>query len=115
MNLGTKIGAVFAAGALTVGLTACGAGDTESKSGTTRVGVSVYDMSSFITAGKEGMDAYAKANNIELLWNSANLDVSTQASQIDSMINQGVKAIIVVGTGQRLAQQHGRRRQCPAR
>ena len=96
MKLGTKIGAVAAAGALTVGLTACGAGDTEANSGATRVGVTVYDMSSFITAGKEGMDAYAKANNIELVWNSANLDVSTQASQIDSMINQGVDAIIVV-------------------
>lgn len=96
MKLGTKIGAVAAAGALAVGLTACGAGDTEAKSGATRVGVTVYDMSSFITAGKEGMDAYAKDNNIELVWNSANLDVSTQASQIDSMINQGVDAIIVV-------------------
>jgi ribose transport system substrate-binding protein len=96
MNLGTKFGAVAAVGALTLGLTACGAGDTEAKNGTTRIGVSVYDMSSFITAGKEGMDAYAKANNIELLWNSAGLDVSTQASQVDSMINQGVKAIIVV-------------------
>lgn len=96
MKLGTKFGAVAAAGALTVGLTACGAGDTEANSGATRVGVTVYDMSSFITAGKEGMDAYAKDNNIELVWNSANLDVSTQASQIDSMINQGVDAIIVV-------------------
>jgi ribose transport system substrate-binding protein len=53
-------------------------------------------MSSFITAGKEGMDQYAKDNNIELVWNSANLDVSTQANQVDSMINQGVDAIIVV-------------------
>lgn len=96
MKLGTKIGAVAAAGALAVGLTACGAGDTEAQNGATRVGVTVYDMSSFITAGKEGMDAYAKDNNIELVWNSANLDVSTQASQIDSMINQGVDAIIVV-------------------
>jgi ribose transport system substrate-binding protein len=96
MKLVTKIGAVAAVGALTVGLTACGAGDTEAKSGATRIGVTVYDMSSFITAGKEGMDAYAKDNNIELVWNSANLDVSTQASQIDSMINQGVDAIIVV-------------------
>jgi ribose transport system substrate-binding protein len=42
------------------------------------------------------MDTYAKANNIELLWNSANNDVSTQASQVDSLINQGVDAIIVV-------------------
>ncbi|WP_396918868.1 sugar ABC transporter xylitol/D-threitol-binding protein ThpA, partial [Mycolicibacterium sp.] len=47
-------------------------------------------------AGKEGMEAYAKDNNIELVWNSANNDVSTQASQVDSLINQGVDAIIVV-------------------
>jgi ribose transport system substrate-binding protein len=96
MRLASKITAVGSAAAIAISLTACGAGDTESKSGATRVGVSVYDMSSFITAGKEGMDTYAKANNIELVWNSANLDVSTQASQVDSMINQGVDAIIVV-------------------
>jgi ribose transport system substrate-binding protein len=96
MRLTTKIAAVASAGALAFGMTACGAGDTEANSGKTRIGVTVYDMSSFITAGKEGMDAYAKANNIELLWNSANNDVSTQASQVDSLINQGVNAIIVV-------------------
>ncbi len=96
MRLGTKMFAVASAAALSFGVTACGAGDTEANSGATRVGVSVYDMSSFITAGKEGMDAYAKANDIELVWNSANLDVSTQANQVDSMINQGVDAIIVV-------------------
>src|SRR5215510_5830758 len=95
MRLATKAFAIASAAALGLGLTACGAGDTANKD-ITRIGVSVYDMSSFITAGKEGMDAYAKANNIELLWNSAGLDVSTQASQVDSMINQGVKAIIVV-------------------
>ncbi|MCZ8381020.1 substrate-binding domain-containing protein [Mycobacterium sp. CPCC 205372] len=96
MRLGTKWTAAGAAGVLALGLTACGAGDTEANSDATRIGVSVYDMSSFITAGKEGMDTYADANNIELVWNSANLDVSTQASQIDSYINQGVDAIIVV-------------------
>ncbi|OFJ53634.1 substrate-binding domain-containing protein [Mycolicibacterium grossiae] len=96
MRLGTKMFAVASAAALSFGVTACGAGDTEANSGATRVGVSVYDMSSFITAGKEGMDAYAKANDIEIVWNSANLDVSTQANQVDSMINQGVDAIIVV-------------------
>ena len=96
MRLGTKMFAVASATALGLGLTACGAGDTEANKDTTRIGVTVYDMSSFITAGKEGMDAYAKANNIELVWNSANNDVSTQASQVDSLINQGVKAIIVV-------------------
>src|SRR4051795_10550643 len=96
MRLGTKMFAVASATALGFGMTACGAGDTEANKDTTRIGVTVYDMSSFITAGKEGMDAYAKANNIELVWNSANNDVSTQASQVDSLINQGVAAIIVV-------------------
>ncbi|WP_422746764.1 substrate-binding domain-containing protein [Mycobacterium sp. WMMD1722] len=96
MRLPTKMFAVASAAAIGLGMTACGAGDTAANSDTTRVGVTVYDMSSFITAGKEGMDQYAKDNNIELVWNSANLDVATQASQVDSMINQGVDAIIVV-------------------
>ncbi|WP_396933360.1 substrate-binding domain-containing protein [Mycolicibacterium sp.] len=96
MRLLTKVAAITAAGALGFGMTACGAGDPNANSDTSRIGVTVYDMSSFITAGKEGMEAYAKDNNIELVWNSANLDVSTQANQVDSLINQGVDAIIVV-------------------
>lgn len=96
MRLITKIAAMASAGVFGASLTACGAGDTTSNADTKRIGVTVYDMSSFITAGKEGMEAYAKDNNIELVWNSANLDVSTQASQVDSMVNQGVDAIIVV-------------------
>ena len=96
MRLTTKLAIIGSAGLLSLGMTACGAGDTEANSNTTRIGVTVYDMSSFITAGKEGMETYAKANDIELVWNSANNDVSTQASQVDSLINQGVDAIIVV-------------------
>jgi ribose transport system substrate-binding protein len=96
MKLTSRFVAIASVGVLGLGMTACGAGDTEANKDTTRVGVTVYDMSSFITAGKEGMDAYAKANNMELVWNSANNDVSTQASQVDSLINQGVDAIIVV-------------------
>jgi ribose transport system substrate-binding protein len=97
---------VALAGAALLSTAACGAGDPNKNAGSSgggsssngrlRIGVSVYDMSSFITAGKEGMDQYAKDNNIELVWNSANLDVSTQATQVDSLINQGVDAIIVV-------------------
>ncbi|QWZ10741.1 substrate-binding domain-containing protein [Nocardioides panacis] len=80
---------------------ACGAGDPSADAGSggkdrLRVGVSVYDMSSFITAGKAGVEAYAKANDIDILWNSANLDVSTQANQVDQFVNAGVDAIIVV-------------------
>lgn len=99
-----RLSVIAAATAATLTLTACGAGDPTKDAAATgdggkkpvRVGVSVYDMSSFITAGKEGMEAYAKANNIELLWNSANLDVSTQASQIDQFVNAKVDAIVVV-------------------
>jgi len=61
-----------------------------------RVGVTVYNMSSFITQGQEGMEAFAEPNNIELLWNSANNDVAQQATQMEQLINQDVDAIIIV-------------------
>ena len=86
-------------------VSACGAGDTSAPSNEAagaggadamRIGVSVYDMSSFITAGKEGVDTYAEANGVDVLWNSANLDVATQANQVDQFINAEVDAIIVV-------------------
>jgi ribose transport system substrate-binding protein len=96
--------ATVAAATLTLSLAACGAGDPTKNaepaaSGAAkqlRIGVTVYDMSSFITAGKEGMEAYAKANNIELLWNAANLDVSTQANQMDQLIGAKADAVVVV-------------------
>lgn len=95
--------AVAATGALALTLGACGAGDPSAQNAASeggkkpvRVGVSVYNMSSFITAGKEGMDRYAKENNIEVLWNSANNDVSTQASQIDQYVSAKVDAILIV-------------------
>ncbi len=90
----TLITAAVAGAALL--LSGCGAGDTAAQEDKTVIGVSVYDMSSFITQGQEGMEAYAEANDIELLWNSAGLDVSTQADQIDQYVNQGVDAIVVV-------------------
>ncbi|QIZ02304.2 substrate-binding domain-containing protein [Streptomyces sp. S1D4-11] len=73
---------------------ACGAGDTGAHK--LRIGVTVYDMSSFITQGKEGMQAYAKAHNIELVWNSAGGDVSTQATQVEQLVNSGVDALVIV-------------------
>ncbi|MGY1591352.1 substrate-binding domain-containing protein [Geodermatophilus sp. SYSU D00708] len=92
-------GAVALGGVLLLGTAACGAGDESANAdgeGPIRVGVTVYDMSSFITQGQEGMEAYAEANNIELLWNSAGNDVSTQATQVDQLVNAGVDAIIIV-------------------
>lgn len=83
-------------------LSGCGAGDTSNTSNSDsdlkplRVGVTVYDMSSFLTAGKDGMEQYAKDRNIDLLWNSASMDVSTQASQVEQFIDQGVDGIVIV-------------------
>lgn len=96
-------GALLAVGAL-LATSACSSGSSPSSSstgGTTaakkiRVGVTVYNMSSFITQGQQGMDSYAAANNIELVWNSANNDVSQQANQVDQLINAKVDAIIIV-------------------
>lgn len=98
-KIATSIAAV---GVFSLVLTGCGAGDPNAASGATEaggeqltIGVSVYDMSSFVTQGKEGIDAYAAANNVKILWNSANLDVNTQANQVDQFVNQGVDAILV--------------------
>ena len=99
--------AALVTGALSISLLAgCGAGDPSNQgssgtSGSRPANPSGSEsrsttMSSFITAGKEGMEAYAAANNIELLWNSANFDVATQANQIDQYVNAGVDAIVVV-------------------
>ena len=106
-----KRASLLAAGAvMTLGLAACAAGttemtttteaepsgDTAESCGPLRVGVAVYNMSSYITQGQEGMQAFAEVNDIELLWNSADDDVANQASQIDTLINQEVDAIIIV-------------------
>ncbi|MGG7464254.1 MULTISPECIES: substrate-binding domain-containing protein [unclassified Plantibacter] len=98
------LGGIAAAGVLALGLSGCGAGDPSAGAGSTdasgqkhlTIGVSVYDMSSFVTEGKEGIDTYAKENNIDILWNSAGLDVNTQASQIDQYVSAGVDAIVVI-------------------
>lgn len=82
--------------AATLALSGCGAGDPSAGADSITVGVTVYDMSSFITQGKEGMEAYAKANDINLQWNSAGGDVSTQANQMDQYVNAKVDAIIIV-------------------
>ena len=87
------------AGVMLLSTAACGAGGSSkaaSAGGQIRIGVTTYEMSSFITAGQAGIDAYAKANNIDVLWNSANNDVSQQANQIDQYIQAGVNAIIVM-------------------
>ncbi|WP_307862041.1 substrate-binding domain-containing protein [Nocardioides sp. SYSU D00065] len=60
------------------------------------MGVTVYGEGNFINQGREGMEAYADARGIDLLWNSADGDVNTQANQVEQMITAGVDAIIIV-------------------
>ena len=96
-KLRTTIAAAAIAAGTVIALTGCGAGDPDAGGeDTITVGVTVYDMSSFITQGKEGMEAYAAANDIDLQWNSAGGDVSTQAHQGDQYVSAGVDAIIIV-------------------
>lgn len=59
------------------------------------IGVTVYGQDNFATQGREGIEAYAQQRDINLLWNSANSDVATQANQIDQYINAGVDAILI--------------------
>lgn len=96
-KVSTTIAAAALAGTAALALAGCGAGDP-SAGGEDNivVGVTVYDMSSFITQGKEGMEAYAAANDITLQWNSAGGDVATQANQMEQYVSDSVDAIIVV-------------------
>ena len=104
MSKSFKRVSVIAAGAvLALGLASCSAAAGSSSTTAAAagckdltVGVTVYDMSSFITQGQEGMEAFAAANNIKLLWNSAGGDVATQAGQVEQLVNAGVDAIIIV-------------------
>ena len=59
------------------------------------LGFTVYDMSSFISAGKAGAEHIAAANGATLLWDSGRMDVNTQISQIQQFINRKVDAILI--------------------
>jgi ribose transport system substrate-binding protein len=59
------------------------------------IGITVYDMSSWCSWGKLGVDKMAAVNSDNILWTSANNDVPTQLSQIDSFIGKKVDAIII--------------------
>lgn len=96
-RLSTSLAAAAVATTTVLALAGCGAGDPNAgSSDNITVGVTVYDMSSFITQGKQGMEAYAEANDITLQWNSAGGDVSNQANQVDQYVSAGVDAIIIV-------------------
>lgn len=78
-----------------LGATACSGGPAEESEYSYRIGVAMYADDVFSSQGREGMEAYAAARNIDLLWNSANNDVSAQADQIEQYVNAGVDGIVV--------------------
>ncbi len=59
------------------------------------IGFAIYGMPSWVAWGKQGAEKVAAANNVDLLWVSANMDVNTQISQIQQFINRKVDLIIV--------------------
>ncbi|HET7313482.1 substrate-binding domain-containing protein [Salinisphaera sp.] len=59
------------------------------------VGFTVYAMSGWVSSGKEGVEAVAKANNVDLRWASANGSVASQVAQVKQFIAQNVDAIII--------------------
>src|ERR1700730_12075986 len=59
------------------------------------IGFTVYSMTSWVTWGKQGVDTVAKANNVNVLWNSAEQDVTKQISHFQEYMPKNVNAIIV--------------------
>jgi len=66
-------------------------GDQDAKSGRIRIGVNrLTTCRRSSPKARRGCSPMRSRNNIRLLWNSAGNDVSTQASQVDQLINQRV-------------------------
>ena len=91
-----KIRTIACASALALSLVAGGTGAPAAPANKPiTVGITVYDMSSWCSWGKQGVDKISSVNNINVLWTSSNNDVPTQLSQIDSFIGKHVDAIII--------------------
>lgn len=61
-----------------------------------RIGLSVNDTTSFVNEGKDALQAYADANDIELILTDPKGDVTAQASQIDQFVLQQLDGIMVI-------------------
>lgn len=84
---------LLAGAALSAGL--AGAAPAFADSAHPVIGFTVYDMSSFISLAKRGVEQVAKANHATVLWDSARMDVNAQISQFQQFINRKVDAIVV--------------------
>jgi ribose transport system substrate-binding protein len=59
------------------------------------IGFTVYDMTSFISWGKQGAETIAKSCGAKLLWQTASNDVNAQVSQMQQFVNRKVDIIAV--------------------
>lgn len=59
------------------------------------IGFAMYGMPSWVAWGKRGAEKVALANNADLQWVSANMNVDTQLTQIQQFIDRKVDVIIV--------------------
>lgn len=93
-------GAVALTAASMLILTGCstpnGGSSSGEDDGRLRIGLSINDTTSFFHEGKQALQAYADENNVELIINDPKGDVSTQATQIDQFVRDGVDGIMVI-------------------
>jgi ribose transport system substrate-binding protein len=90
-----RIAAVVTAGTLAAGVSTAVVNAPAQAASEPVIGVSVYDMSGFETSSKPGMEAEAAALGVKLEWDSANLDVTTQVTQLRTFVSEHVAAIIL--------------------
>lgn len=96
-----KITAVLAAGALLLGMSACssdggGAGAADASGDEYSVGVTFSDLSNPVWAELvQEAQSYGAENDLAVNYVDAKSDASTQVTQIENFIQQGVDAIII--------------------
>ena len=59
------------------------------------IGFIAYDMTSFISLGKQGAQVIADANGATLIWASAQSDEAKQLAQFQKFVDQKVDAIVI--------------------
>ncbi|MGS0897224.1 substrate-binding domain-containing protein [Burkholderia stagnalis] len=95
MKMNRKLVSMHNALMLAAAMTACAPFAAHADKNKPVIGFAVYGMPSWVAWGKQGAEKIAAANNVDLLWVSANMDVNTQISQMQQFINRKVDLIIV--------------------
>ncbi|RKR07695.1 monosaccharide ABC transporter substrate-binding protein (CUT2 family) [Kushneria sinocarnis] len=89
------VGAAAMCGLSLMGVAQAQQSETQENKEPLTIGYTVYAMSGWVSSGREGVDAVARANNVDLRWASADNSVASQVAQMNQFIAQGVDAIVV--------------------